>query len=363
MFQIFDELGVKYKRVEKTVIINSGEIKKSSIPDDLAIKLRASILLAGPLLSRVGKVSFHFPGGDVIGRRTITPHLKGFKSLGFSIKENDLKFDLSGVAKSADIFLEEASVMATENLVLASVLGNSKIKIRNCASEPHVQDLCNLLLNMGAKIAGIGTDTLIITGVPKLNGAKFKIGCDYIEVATYAIAAAITKGEIKIKSEVCDLDPIMVELNKFGVKISVEKNGYLVKPNDISSASKVITNIWPGFPTDLMSVVIVLATQAKGMTLCHDWMYESRMFFVDKLISMGANIVVADPHRVLVYGPTKLHSRVVDTPDIRAGMALVLAALVAEGETTINNVELIGRGYEDVAKKLRSLGASIMVYN
>lgn len=357
--KIFDELGVSHKRVDKSIIINAGKIEKSSIPDNLATKLRASILLAGPILSRLGKVEFHFPGGDVIGRRTIEPHIKGFKSLGFSVETEDLKFNISGVAKSVEIFLEEASVMATENLILASVLGNSEVSLRNCASEPHVQDLCNLLISMGGKIEGVGSDTIKITGVPKLNGTKFRIGCDYIEIATYAVAAAITGGNIKIKSDTCDLEPILVELDKFGVNISQKDGSYLVEESKIIAAPKVITNIWPGFPTDLMSVVIVLATQADGVTLCHDWMYESRMFFVDKLISMGANITIADPHRVLVNGPTKLHGRVVDTPDIRAGMALVLAALVADGETTINKVELIERGYEDVVGKLSSLGADI----
>ena len=357
--EIFDTFGIKYKRTNQTLKIKAEKIESSSIPDDLAIKLRASILLAGPILSRLGKVNFHYPGGDVIGRRTIDPHLKGFKSLGFSLNVQDLELSLSGVKKEASIFLEEASVMATENLVLVSVLGNSKVTIKNCASEPHVVDLCNMLIKMGAKISGVGSDTLVITGVPELQGVKFRIGCDYIEVATYAIAAAMTAGKIKINCDLCDLEPITAELDKFNIEIASVSTGYLIKSRKITSAKKVVTNIWPGFPTDLMSAVIVLATQAKGVTLCHDWMYESRMFFTDKLISMGANITIADPHRVLVYGPTKLHGRVVDTPDIRAGMALVLAALVAEGQTLINKVELIERGYENVVGKLKSLGVDI----
>lgn len=361
--QIFDSLGVSFKRSGQTLKIKAEKIKSTNLPDDLVLKLRASILLAGPILARCKKVSFLFPGGDVIGRRSIAAHLTGFKKIGVLVKLKDLHFELlisQASHRSLDLFLEEASVTATENLILASVLGENKVTIRNAASEPHIQDLCNMLALMGAKINGVGTDMLIIQGVPTLNGTKLKIGCDYIEVATYAIASAVTGGSIKI---ICDpnldMEPIIVVLEKFGIKLVKQKYGYKIGPAKITPIPKIVTNIWPGFPTDLMSAVIVLATQARGATLCHDWMYESRMFFVDKLISMGANITIADPHRVLVYGPTKLHGKIVETPDIRAGMALVLAALIAEGETTINKVELIERGYENVVGKLKTLGADI----
>lgn len=359
--EIFDELGVKYQRDGRVLKVKADRIKSSSIPDELAVKLRASILFAGPLLSVIGKVDFSFPGGDVIGRRTINPHLDGFKSLGFTVKSSDLKFKISGsFKKNVIIFLEEASVMATENLILASVLGNSRVKIRNCASEPQVVDLCNLLNSMGAQIEGIGSDVITIQGVEKLHGTKFRIGSDYIEIATYAIASFITGGDIKILcTENLDLQPIEVILNKFGLNLNIKDEVISIDSGNITSVPVVKTNIWPGFPTDLMSAVIVLATQARGITLCHDWMYESRMFFVDKLIAMGANITIADPHRVLVSGPSKLYGRIVDTPDIRAGMALVLASLVADGETIIDNVELIERGYEDVVGKLKKLGVDI----
>src|SRR3989344_277368 len=359
--RIFDKLGVSFKKEGSSLSIQAEEIKETSLPDDEVVALRASVLLAGPILARKGKVTFHFPGGDVIGRRSIDIHLDGFKALGISTKNEDTKFKLEGsIKKDCRVFLEEASVTATENLILASVVGENSIEIRNCASEPHVVDLCNLLIAMGAKIAGVGSDKLNITGVDRLRGTSFKIGCDYIEVATYAIAAFITGGKVKIKCDLStDLDPIMVVLNKFGVDLEKMEDGFLVKSGQIHSVPVIKTNLWPGFPTDLMSAVIVLATQANGVTLCHDWMYESRMFFVDKLISMGANITIADPHRVLVYGPSRLRGKEVETPDIRAGMALILAALVAEGETTVHKVELIERGYEDVLGKLKSLGASI----
>ena len=359
--RIFDKLGVSFKKEGSNLSIQAEEIKETNLPDDEVVALRSSVLLAGPILARKGKVTFHFPGGDVIGRRSINIHLDGFKALGISNKNEGTKFKLEGkVKKDCKIFLEEASVTATENLILTSVLGESSIEIRNCASEPHVVDLCNLLIAMGAKIAGVGTDKLNIIGVDRLHGTSFKIGCDYIEVATYAIAAFITGGKVKIKCDLnTDLDPIMVVLNKFGIYLEEGGDGFLVKSREINSVPVIKTIFWPGFPKDLMSAVIVLATQAGGATLCHDWMYESRMFFVDKLISMGANITIADPHRVLVYGPSRLRGKEVETPDIRAGMALILAALVAEGETTVHKVELIERGYEDVLSKLKFLGASI----
>lgn len=359
--KIFDNLGVSFKREGNTLSIKAEKIEKTDLPDKEVTTLRASVLMAGPILSRRGKVTFHFPGGDVIGRRSINVHLEGFKALGISARNEETKFKLEGSVKNnSKIFLEEASVTATENLILASVVGTNTVEIRNCASEPHILDLCHLLIQMGAKISGVGTDTILITGVAKLHGTNFKIGCDGIEVATYAIASFITGGRLQIKCDPnIDLEPIMIVLNKFGLYLENMENGFLVKAGPIKAVPVIKTNLWPGFPTDLMSAVIVLASQANGVTLCHDWMYESRMFFVDKLISMGANITIADPHRVLVYGPSKLIGREVETPDIRAGMALVLAALVADGETIINKVELIERGYEDVKGKLASLGALI----
>ena len=324
-------------------------------------KLRGSIVLVGSILSRVGKVIFYHPGGDIIGRKSIDTHLEGFKLLGASIKKDDVKYTLSLESKSGEvsIFLTEASVTATENLILASVLGKKLVLLRNCAKEPHIVDLCRMLTQMGAKIEGVGSDSLKITGVEKLSGTKYRIGIDFIEVGTYAVAAAITGGKIKIDEiDATDLEPILFALKEFGVNYEINK-GITFWANRLKSPKKLTTNIWPGFPTDLMSVAIVLATQSKGVMLCHDWMYESRMFFVDKLISMGANITLADPHRVFIYGPTKLKGRNLETPDIRAGMALVLAALVAKGKSTINQAELIERGYEDVLGKLRSLGAEI----
>ncbi len=362
LVKILNKLGISVEKSGSTLTIKAQDIKHFTLPEELMTKLRGSIVLVGALLSRISKVVFFHPGGDIIGRRSIDTHLEGFKKLGARVKKDNLKYSitLEKSDKAVNIFLHEASVTATENLVLASALGVGEVILRNCAKEPHIVDLCNMLNQMGAKIDGVGTDTLKISAVEKLYGTKFRIGIDFVELGTYAIAAAITGGKVTIDGlDETELDPILSPLTDFGIKTEKVGSSITFWADKLKSPSKLITNIWPGFPTDLMSAAIVLATQSKGVILIHDWMYESRMFFVDKLISMGANITLADPHRVFVYGPTKLKGRVLETPDIRAGMALVLAALVAKGKSIINQSELIERGYEDVAGKLRSLGAEI----
>ncbi len=365
LIQILEDLGVKVKRDKSTLFIEASDIRRFSLPKDLMSKLRGSIVLVGAILSRMGKVNFYHPGGDIIGRRSIETHLMAFIDLGATFKATDSKFTLffpenGQSSEDCELFLREASVTATENLILVSILGKRTITLRNCAKEPHIIDLCNMLMQMGAKISGVGSDTIKIIGVEKLGGTRFKIGADFIEVGTYIVAAAITGGEIKISGlDETDLDPIIVPFREFGINIEKGKEILKVSVKRLKSPSKLTTNIWPGFPTDLMSVAIVLATQSKGVILCHDWVYESRMFFVDKLISMGANITLADPHRVLVYGQTRLRARVLDTPDIRAGMSLVLAALVGKGKSVINQSELIERGYENVLEKLKGIGADI----
>ncbi len=363
LIQILKKLGVEVIKEGTTLKLRANQILHTTLPRELMTKLRGSVVLVGSILARMGKVYFYHPGGDVIGQRSIGAHLDGFKALGADLKKEDLKFTLKlkiAGPGECSIFLSEASVTATENLILASVLGEKNLTLKNCPQEPHIIDLCKMLLQMGAQIFGVGTDTLKIQGVKKLNGTKFKIGVDYIEIGTYAVAAAITGGQITLLGlDATDLEPILEPLKRFGVRVKFKENSMIVDAEKLKAPTKLTTNIWPGFPTDLMSVAIVLATQSKGVILCHDWMYESRMFFVDKLISMGANITLADTHRVLVYGPTKLKGRNLETPDIRAGMALVLASLVAKGNSTINQAELIERGYDDVVGKLKSLGAEI----
>ncbi|MDP3758700.1 MAG: UDP-N-acetylglucosamine 1-carboxyvinyltransferase [Candidatus Daviesbacteria bacterium] len=364
LIQILKKLGVAVEKNKSVLSIKAVQIRQPNLPEDLMVKLRGSIVLVGALLGRLSKVNFYHPGGDIIGRRSIETHINGFKALGAVLKRNGSKFSLflsnDSVLHPSEIFLSEASVTATENLILAGVLGNRIVILQNCAKEPHVSDLCRMLVQMGARIEGIGTDTIRITGVENLHGTKFRIGADYIEVGTYVVACAITGGEVIIEgTEGTFLEPALAPLKSFGIKTEEGKDSIKVFPSKLKSAPKLVTNIWPGFPTDLMSVAIVLATQSKGVSLCHDWMYEGRMFFIDKLITMGAKIILADPHRVLVYGPDKLRGKELSSPDIRAGMALVVAALAAKGKSVINQAELIERGYEDVVYKLKSLGADI----
>ncbi len=364
MLEILKHLGAQVKYSNHTVAVRVKKIKTHILPEELVNKLRASILLAGPLLARARAVQFSHPGGDIIGKRSIDTHIKGFSLLGIEVSRDDRTYKAQANSLSTtlpdEIFLDEPSVTATENLIMLSSLNPKKITFKNCAKEPHIVDLCNMLSLMGVQIEGIGTSTLTIKGKEKLSGCEFTISQDFIEIGTYAVAAAITKGEIMLNN--CtgrDLEPVTNPFVKMGVIFEEKGDGLLIKAHRIKSINKLITNIWPGFPTDLMSTVIVLATQAEGVSLLHDWMYESRMFFVDKLISMGANITIADPHRVFVYGPTKLHGRELESPDIRAGMALVLAALIAQGQSVINKAELIERGYADVVGNLSKLGAKI----
>lgn len=360
--ELLQELGAGVERGDDWIRVRCEKVQKTDLREELVGKLRASVLLAGPLLSRKGQVNFPPPGGDVIGRRSIDTHLEGFKELGFKFKSADRYYHGWGkiCREDKEIFLSEASVTATENLLLASVLGSSTIALKNCAEEPHVVDLCRLLVSMGARIEGVGASTLKVTGVKKLSGTDFTIRSDHVEFGTFAVAAAITGGKIEIDTTyLTDLESVIFPLTKMGVCFEEGKNSLIVSAGKLVSIPKLRVDTWPGFPTDMMSVAIVLATQARGVSLMHDWMYESRMFFVDKLISMGANITIADPHRVLVYGSTKLSGRSLETPDIRAGMALLLAALIAKGTSEINRAELIERGYENVVEKLASLGANI----
>ncbi|OGE30277.1 UDP-N-acetylglucosamine 1-carboxyvinyltransferase [Candidatus Daviesbacteria bacterium RIFCSPHIGHO2_02_FULL_36_13] len=364
LIQILEKLGTKVNWDGSTLKLQTNQISHTTLPQDLMGKLRGSMVLVGAILARMGKVHFYHPGGDIIGQRSIETHLECFKNLGVSLKRDDIEFNLSfpDERNNGDcvIFLSESSVTACENIILAASLGKKKVIVKNCPKEPHILDLCKMLVQMGAKIDGIGGDTLEIQGVEKLSGTKFKIGIDYIEIGTYAVAAAITGGEVTIENlDSTDLDPVLEPLKRFGISVDLNGDKVTFSAERLKAIPKITTNIWPGFPTDLMSAAIVLATQCKGVTLCHDWMYESRMFFIDKLISMGANVTLADPHRVFVYGPDRLKGRNLETPDIRAGMALVLAGLIARGKSVINQAELIERGYEDVVGKLKSLGADI----
>ncbi len=344
-----------------TLTICAKNVKATMFPDELTQKLRASVLLLGPMLSRVGEVSMGYPGGDIIGRRPLGTHVQALEELGADIKQEAglIKAQAKGL-KGSELFLEEASVTATENAITAAVCADGETVITRAASEPHVVDLCEFLLKMGANISGIGSNLLKIVGVKSLKGTIHSIRPDHIEVGTFAILSAVTKSKLEIEPVIPeDIRMILLTLKKFGVNFRIHGNTLTVEESKLCAVEKVVTDVWPGFPTDLIAPMIVLATQAEGATIVHDWMYESRMFFVDKLLSMGAKVEIADPHRVLVYGPTKLRSQRLDTPDIRAGMALVIAALSADGESMIDKAELIERGYENLVERLSALGAGI----
>ena len=348
--------------------IHAKVVRPTDLDPDLCRKIRASILLAGPMVARSGELQLPPPGGDVIGRRRVDTHILALEKLGASILyDRSFKFSAHGL-KGADILLDEASVTATENAIMACVLAKGSSVIRNAASEPHVQELCQFLNVLGARIIHIGSNTLKIEGVDSLHGGEFTIGPDYLEVVSFIGAAVVTNGSITIHNAGNKyLDMIQLVFGRLGVTwekhgddIFVPANQKMVIEPDLGGAIPTIGVMpWPSFPTDLMSIAIVVATQSKGTVLFHDWMYPSRMFFTDKLVGMGAQIVLCDPHRCMVIGPTHLSGEKMESPDIRAGMSLVLAALSASGTSIIRNVNQIDRGYEKVEQKLQSIGAKI----
>jgi UDP-N-acetylglucosamine 1-carboxyvinyltransferase len=351
--------------------LHANDIECTNLDPELCRKIRASILLAGPVTARTGQLKLPPPGGDVIGRRRLDTHVLALKALGIKTiydKEQKLFQFTAGKMEGADILLDEASVTATENAVMAAVTAEGETIIRNAASEPHVQDLCLFLNLLGAKISQIGSNTLHIEGVKKLGGGEFTVGPDYMEVISYVGAAVVTGGEITIRNAGPEyLSMIEQVFQRIGVEWEVQgedifvpaNQSQIIKPDFRGAIPEISVMPWPAFPSDLMSVAIVVATQSRGNILFHDWMYEGRMYFTDKLTGMGAQIVLCDPHRCIVNGPSELFSGIVDSPDIRAGLALVLAALAADGESVIRNVGQIDRGYERIDEKLRSLGANI----
>ncbi|MCA9990578.1 MAG: UDP-N-acetylglucosamine 1-carboxyvinyltransferase [Ardenticatenaceae bacterium] len=375
MLLIMQDLGAEVCQVgDGSWRIHARNLHKTELDPALAGRVRASFVISGPLLARMGQVSLPIPGGDVIGGRPLDTHVQGLRALGatvalearqgvFTIQANPLH--------GGGYFLQpEASVTATENTVMAAVLARGETIIDNAASEPHVQDLCHLLNQLGARIEGIGSNRLRIQGVPSLGGGEFTIGADFMEVGSFIGAAAVTGGAVRIaNASPADLGMIGLVYGRLGVAWEVDGPDIVVPAGQSLTIEPALGGRipeikpmpWPGFPPDLMSILVVLASQSQGSVLLHDWMYESRFFFVDKLKFMGAQIVLCDPHRVLVQGPSPLNANPqgVTSPDIRAGMAMVLAALCARGVSTIHNIQQIDRGYEQVEHKLRALGANI----
>jgi UDP-N-acetylglucosamine 1-carboxyvinyltransferase len=370
MIRLLQSLNVKIEQIAPTSYrLDASDIRPAELDPNLCRNIRASILLAGPLISRVGGVQLPPPGGDIIGRRRVDTHCLAFSHLGVETNYVDNQFQFNAKhLKGAEILLDEASVTATENAIMACILAEGESTIRNAASEPHIQELCQFLNKLGAIISNIGSNTIRITGVKELHGGEFTIGPDYLEVVSFIGAAVVTNGSIRVKNAgVKHLDMIELVMERLGVHwdtigddVLVPQNQKLeIKPDLGNAIPEISVMPWPAFPTDLMSIAIVIATQSKGSILFHDWMYPSRMFFTDKLVSMGAQIVLCDPHRCIVQGPTQLSGEYLESPDIRAGMALLLAALSAKGESIIRNVAQIDRGYQEVDLKLKNLGANI----
>ncbi len=334
---------------------------------DLASQIRASFLLAGPLLARHGRAIVPPPGGDVIGRRRLDPHFHAFQELGATFDMSD-RYELAGTLQGSHIHLDEPSVMATENAVMAAALAPGKTMISNAASEPHVQNLCRFLITLGARIQGVGSNVLHVTGVERLSGGSFAIGPEHIEVGSFIGMAAVTGGEITIDGIAGDdLWPVLPVLRRLGIEVELGADSVhvpagqeLAVVDDLGGAiPKIEDGPWPQFPADLTSIAVVVATQARGTVLVFEKMFESRLFFVDKLVSMGARIILCDPHRVVVTGPARLYGQRMSSPDIRAGMAMLIAALCADGVSTIGDAYQIDKGYERIDERLRTLGARI----
>jgi len=371
MLKILEDIGasVEVNKKEHTVTIQADNIHKNTLSKVLCNDARSSILFAGPMAARFGEINIYPPGGDVIGKRRLDTHLDGLNELGINFSVNGDLFTFKKESlKGADIVLDEASVTATENIVMAAVLAEGRTTMFNSACEPHVVDLCNLLNEMGADIAGIGTNYLVINGVKELHGATCNVSSDYIYASSFIVAALATGGELTVNN----IDPLHFkilnkQMSKLGVTWELSDNSIYIPGNQKlfvqkdfgDSIPKIDDGIWPAFPSDVMSVAIVLATQVEGTILFFEKMFESRMYFVDRLLTMGAQIVQCDPHRIVVNGSSKLRGTKMSSPDIRAGIALVVAALTAEGTSYIGNAECIDRGYENVEEQLKQLGAKI----
>jgi UDP-N-acetylglucosamine 1-carboxyvinyltransferase len=369
MIALISALGADVEWIgENEVRVQAADVSSHELDAELSSRIRASFLLAGPLLARLGRASVPPPGGDVIGRRRLDPHIHAFAELGAEI-DIGARFELrTDGLRGRHIFLDEASVMATENAIMAATLTSGETVIGNAACEPHIQDLCRFLVSLGAQIEGIESNVVRIHGVECLGGGEWRISPEHIEVGSFIGLAAVTGSDITIDDvEPKDLGPILPTLERLGIHVEIDGTTLRVPPNqelvirdDLGGQiPKVEDGPWPAFPADLTSIAVIVATQARGTVLIFEKMFESRLFFVDKLVSMGARIILCDPHRAVVTGPAKLYGQQMSSPDIRAGMAMLLAALCAEGTSTIGNIGEIDRGYERIDERLRSLGARI----
>jgi UDP-N-acetylglucosamine 1-carboxyvinyltransferase len=369
MAALIGELGADVEWLGPNELrVDSSGVTKTTVDADLASRIRASFLVAGPLLARFGEATVAPPGGDVIGRRRLDVHIHAFEQLGAEITINRV-FELrADRLRGKHVFLDEASVMGTENTIMAAVLAEGETVIGNAACEPHVQDLCRFLDSLGARIEGVESNVLRIEGVRELGGGEWRIAPEHIEVASFIGLAAVTGGDLWIdEAQPKDLVPIMKHLERLGIRVEIEGTSVHVPPNQQLAIQddlgdqipKIEDGPWPAFPADLTSIALAVATQARGTILIFEKMFENRLFFVDKLVTMGARIILCDPHRAIVSGPSRLYGARMESPDIRAGMAMLIASLCARGTSTIGNVQQIDRGYERIDERLRALGARI----
>jgi len=369
MLELLADIGADFEWLGRNEVrVHAADVRKVELDEDLCRRIRASILLAGPLLARNGRAVIPPPGGDVIGRRRVDVHIDALRGLGAEIEvERRYTMQTAGLV-GARLFLDEASVTGTENTIMAAVLARGETVVGNAACEPHIQDLCRFLVGLGARIQGIGSNVLRIEGVERLSGGEFRIGPDHIDVASFIGLGAITPGEITIEdTRPEDLVAVRPMLDRLGIEIHIEGTTVrvpgaqeLVVQDDLGGAiPKIDDGPWPQFPADLTSIAVTVATQARGTILVFEKMFESRLFFTDKLVGMGARIILCDPHRAVVTGPARLYGERMASPDIRAGMAMLIASLCAEGISTIGNIGEIDRGYERIDERLRSLGARI----
>jgi UDP-N-acetylglucosamine 1-carboxyvinyltransferase len=370
MLAILREIGVQVSwRGQNEVALCGAGVHQVEIQRELATLIRASFLLAGPLLARFRRAVMPPPGGDVIGRRRLDPHLDAFRAMGAeAVSDGEIVLSAPGGLRPTDVFMDEPSVMATENALMAAALTPGTTVIGNAACEPHVQDLARLLVKMGADIQGIGSNLITVNGAEQLHGCEHELAPDHIEIGSFMALAGVTGGELRIKDTVPgDLRMIRLVFERLGLRSELDGDDVIVpggqklvaQSDDGDYKSKVQDGPWPAFPADLTSIAVALATQAEGSILVHEWMFENRLIFTDKLILMGADIVMCDPHRAIVTGPRRLRGERVESPDIRAGMAMLLAALCAEGRSEIGNIRQIDRGYERIDERLRELGARI----
>jgi UDP-N-acetylglucosamine 1-carboxyvinyltransferase len=369
MVELLAELGADVEWTGPNAVrVDPRGVEKWELDRGLAQEIRASFLLTGPLLARFGRVSVPPPGGDVIGRRRLDTHINAFQELGVEVELNGGYEMRTDGLKGKRMYLDEASVMGTENAIMAAVLAEGETIVGHAACEPHIQDLCRFLVSLGAHITGIGSNVLHIEGVRSLGGGDHRIGPEHVEVASFAALAALTGGDVTIEDvEPDDLIAIVPAFRKLGIRMEIEDRSVRVAPgqdlrvvDDLGAQiPKIESGVWPAFPADLTSIALTCATQSHGTVLIFEKMFESRLFFVDKLVSMGARIILCDPHRAVVTGPARLYGQRLESPDIRAGMAMVIAALCAEGRSSIGNIGQIDRGYERIDERLRQLGASI----